>query len=102
MACTTERTATDPQYFVLHAFLRVLNLSGRDLARKVGVSKTTVARWLHGTDKPSPASAKRLEAFLGQSVDFLLAPASVDPAKPDVVVLFRPRTSCPQCNLKLL
>lgn len=38
--------------------------SRRALARRVGASDTSVARWLRGIDRPSPARAARLKGVL--------------------------------------
>lgn len=46
-----------------------LNLTQEQLARKLGVSWTTVARWERGKGEPSPLAQKAIENLLKETLD---------------------------------
>ena len=48
------------------------NLSQTELARKVGVARTSVAMWESGEKEPSTRHLRELAVALGESSDYLL------------------------------
>ena len=48
----------------LREFLRYSYVTGNQVARWIGVRDTTIYSWLQGTNRPRPARAARLIAFL--------------------------------------
>jgi len=62
-----------PGEFLIQAYLEPNNLSGRELAGKLGVAASTLNRILTGTSRISPAMALRLSKALGRSPESWLA-----------------------------
>ena len=62
-----------PRAFLIHAYLAPHNLSGRELAGKLGVAASTLNRILTGTSRISPEMALRLSKALGRSPESWLA-----------------------------
>lgn len=62
-----------PGEFIAEAYLEPNNLSGRELAAKLGVSASTLNRILKGTSGISPEMALRLSKALGRSPESWLA-----------------------------
>ncbi len=62
-----------PGEFIAEVYLEPNNLSGRELAAKLGVSASTVNRILKGTSGISPEMALRLSKALGRSPESWLA-----------------------------
>jgi addiction module HigA family antidote len=62
-----------PGEFITEAYLEPNNLSGRELAAKLGVSASTLNRILKGTSGISPEMALRLSKALGRSPESWLA-----------------------------
>ena len=56
-----------PGEFIIQGYLDPNNLSGRDLAGKLGVAASTLNRILTGTSRISPEMALRLSKALGRS-----------------------------------
>lgn len=59
--------------FITEVYLRPNNLSGRELAAKLGVAASTLNRILTGTSGISPEMALRMSKALGQSPESWLA-----------------------------
>lgn len=62
-----------PGEFITEAYLEPNNLSGRELAAKLGVAASTLNRILTGTSGVSPEMALRLSKALGRSPESWLA-----------------------------
>jgi addiction module HigA family antidote len=62
-----------PGEFISAVYLRPNNLSGRELASKLGVAASTVNRILTGTGSITAAMALRLSKALGRSPESWLA-----------------------------
>lgn len=58
-----------PGEFITQVYLEPNNLSGRELARKLGVAASTLNRILTGTSRISPEMALRLAKALGRSLE---------------------------------
>jgi len=62
-----------PGEFITAVYLEPNNLSGRELAAKLGVAASTLNRVLKGTSSVSPEMALRLSKALGRSPESWLA-----------------------------
>lgn len=62
-----------PGEFIIQVYLEPNNLSGRELAAKLGVAASTLNRILTGTSRISPEMALRLAKALGRSPESWLA-----------------------------
>lgn len=62
-----------PGEFITEVYLEPNNLSGRELATKLGVAASTLNRILTGTSGISPEMALRLSKALGRSPESWLA-----------------------------
>jgi addiction module HigA family antidote len=62
-----------PGEFITQVYLEPNNLSGRELASKLGVAASTLNRILTGTSRISPEMALRLSKALGRSPESWLA-----------------------------
>ncbi len=62
-----------PGEFITQAYLEPNNLSGRELAAKLGVAASTLNRILMGSSRISPEMALRLSKALGRSPESWLA-----------------------------
>jgi antitoxin HigA-1 len=62
-----------PGEFITEVYLNPNNLSGRELAAKLGVAASTLSRILTGTSGISPEMALRLSRALGRSPESWLA-----------------------------
>lgn len=62
-----------PGEFISDVYLKPNNLSGRELAAKLGVAASTLNRILTGTSGISPEMALRLSKALGRSAESWLA-----------------------------
>ena len=62
-----------PGEFITEVYLKPNNLSGRELAAKLGVSASTLNRILTGASGISPEMALRLSKALGRSPESWLA-----------------------------
>ena len=62
-----------PGEFITEVYLAPFDVSGRDLARKLGVSPSTISRVLAGTSGLTPEMALRLSKALGRSAESWLA-----------------------------
>ena len=62
-----------PGEFITDVYLEPNNLSGRELAVKLGVAASTLNRILTGTSGISPEMALRLSKALGRSAESWLA-----------------------------
>lgn len=62
-----------PGEFITEVYLEPNNLSGRELAVKLGVAASTLNRILTGTSGISPEMALRLSKALGRSAESWLA-----------------------------
>ena len=62
-----------PGEFIVEVYLEPNNLSGRELAAKLGVSASTLSRVLNGSSGVSPEMALRLSKALGRSPESWLA-----------------------------
>ena len=62
-----------PGGFIIQVYLDPNNLSGRELAGKLGVAASTLHRILTGTSRISPEMALRLSKVLGRSPESRLA-----------------------------
>ena len=62
-----------PGEFIIQVYLEPNNLSGRELAGKLGVAASTLNRILTGTSRISPEMALRLSKALGRSPESWLA-----------------------------
>ncbi len=62
-----------PGEFITQVYLEPNNLSGRELAAKLGVAASTLNRILVGSSRISPEMALRLSKTLGRSPESWLA-----------------------------
>lgn len=62
-----------PGEFITEVYLEPNNLSGRELAAKLGVAASTLSRILTGSSGISPEMALRLSKALGRSPESWLA-----------------------------
>jgi addiction module HigA family antidote len=62
-----------PGEFITEVYLKPNNLSGRELASKLGVAASTLHRILNGASSISPEMALRLSKALGRSPESWLA-----------------------------
>lgn len=62
-----------PGEFIAQIYLEPNNLSGRELAAKLGVAASTLNRILMGSSRISPEMALRLSKALGRSPESWLA-----------------------------
>ena len=62
-----------PGEFIAGVYLEPYGISGRQLARKLDVSVSTVSRMLNGTSRLSPEMALRLSKAIGRSPESWLA-----------------------------
>jgi addiction module HigA family antidote len=62
-----------PGEFIIQVYLEPNNLSGREVAAKLGVAASTLNRILTGTSRISPEMALRLSKALGRSPESWLA-----------------------------
>ena len=62
-----------PGEFITEVYLEPNNLSGRELAAKLGVAASTLNRILTGASGISPEMALRLSKALGRSSESLLS-----------------------------
>lgn len=62
-----------PGEFIIAVYLEPNNLSGRELAAKLGVAASTLNRILKGSSGVSPEMALRLSKALGRSPESWLA-----------------------------
>lgn len=62
-----------PGEFITQVYLEPNNLSGRELAAKLGVAASTLNRILLGSSRISPEMALRLSKALGRSPESWLA-----------------------------
>ena len=62
-----------PGEFIIQVYLEPNNLSGRELAAKLGVAASTLNRILTGSSRISPEMALRLSKALGRSAESWLA-----------------------------
>jgi antitoxin HigA-1 len=62
-----------PGEFITEVYLKPNNLSGRELAAKLGVAASTLHRILTGASSVSPEMALRLSKALGRSPESWLA-----------------------------
>lgn len=58
---------------LLHNILRQRAVPLRRLAMESGVSPSTLSRWLHGQQTPSPKSCQRLAEYLSLPIEQVLA-----------------------------
>jgi addiction module HigA family antidote len=69
----TMHNPPHPGEFITQVYLEPNNLSGRELAAKLGVAASTLNRVLTGTSGISPEMALRLSKALGRSPESWLA-----------------------------
>lgn len=69
----TMHNPPHPGEFITEVYLEPNNLSGRELAEKLGVAASTLNRILTGTSGISPEMALRLSKALGRSPESWLA-----------------------------
>jgi antitoxin HigA-1 len=62
-----------PGEFIAEVYLEPNDISGRELAAKLGVSPSTLSRILNGSSGVSPEMALRLSKALGRSPESWLA-----------------------------
>lgn len=62
-----------PGEFITGVYLEPNNISGRELAEKLGVAASTLSRVLNGSSRVSPEMALRLSKALGRSPESWLA-----------------------------
>jgi addiction module HigA family antidote len=73
MQSMNRRTPPHPGKFITDIYLEPNDLSGRDLAGKLGVTSSTLSRVLNGTSAISPEMALRLSKVVGVSAERWLA-----------------------------
>ena len=73
MSLMTMHNPPHPGEFITEVYLEPNNLSGRELAAKLGVAASTLNRILTGTSRISPEMALRLSKALGRSPESWLA-----------------------------
>jgi antitoxin HigA-1 len=64
-----QRRVQHPGKLIVDAYLRRNNVSGRELASRLGVSASTLSRVLDGASAISPEMALRLSKSLGRSAE---------------------------------
>jgi addiction module HigA family antidote len=64
-----RHAAPHPGMLIVDDYLKARNLSGRLLAKRLGVSASTLSRVLDGTSAISPEMALRLSKALGRSAE---------------------------------
>lgn len=69
----TMHNPPHPGEFIADVYLEPNNISGRELAAKLGVAASTLSRVLNGTNRVSPEMALRLSKALGRSAESWLA-----------------------------
>ncbi|MBK6588561.1 MAG: HigA family addiction module antidote protein [Acidobacteria bacterium] len=69
----TMHNPPHPGEFIADIYLEPNNISGRELAAKLGVAASTLSRVLNGTNRVSPEMALRLSKALGRSAESWLA-----------------------------
>jgi antitoxin HigA-1 len=69
----TMHNPPHPGEFITEVYLEPNNLSGRELAAKLGVAASTLNRILTGSSRVSPEMALRLSKALGRSPESWLA-----------------------------
>ena len=69
----TMHNPPHPGEFITEVYLKPNNLSGRELAAKLGVAASTLNRILTGVSGVSPEMALRLSKALGRSPESWLA-----------------------------
>ena len=62
-----------PGEFILGVYLEPNNISGRELAEKLGVAASTLSRVLNGSSRVTPEMALRLSKSIGRSPESWLA-----------------------------
>lgn len=62
-----------PGEFITGVYLEPNNISGRELAGRLGVAASTLSRVLNGSSRVSPEMALRLSIVLGRSPESWLA-----------------------------
>lgn len=62
-----------PGEFITEVYLEPFAVSGRDLARQLGVAASTLSRVLSGSSRVTPEMALRLSKVLGRSAESWLA-----------------------------
>lgn len=62
-----------PGEFIAAVYLEPNGLSGRELAKKLGVSPSTLSRVLNGSSRVSPEMALRLSKAIGRTPESWLA-----------------------------
>ena len=62
-----------PGEFISGVYLEPNNISGRELAEKLGVSASTLSRVLNGSSRVTPEMALRLSKAIGRSAESWLA-----------------------------
>ena len=62
-----------PGEFISGVYLEPFGVSGRDLAKQLGVSPSTLSRVLNGASRVTPEMALRLSKALGRSAESWLA-----------------------------
>ena len=76
MRTTTKMAMHNPPHpgeYIIQVYLDPNNLSGRELAGKLGVAASTLNRILTGTRRITPDMALRLSKALGRSLESWLA-----------------------------
>lgn len=69
----TMHNPPHPGEFIVKVYLEPNDLSGRELAAKLGVAASTLSRILNGSSGVSPEMALRLSKALGRSPESWLA-----------------------------
>lgn len=76
----------------LKALLKECKMSGSELARRLGLSQSTVSIWLTGTREPTPEQLLQIAACLGIAPERLtpatvteISPEPPEPAPPEVI-----------------
>ncbi len=72
MRIPTHGPPTHPGEMLLEEFLKPLDLSQTELARRIGVSYPRVNELVHGKRGMTPDTALRLERLLGMEAQFWL------------------------------
>ena len=72
-ALTPLHNPPHPGEFITEVYLEPFGVSGRVLARHLGVAASTLSRVLNGSNRVSPEMALRLSKALGRSAESWLA-----------------------------